>query len=165
MLRSLRKPPKPDIPTDPIHITPIGVVSNKIEKPMMRGWETVESRLVLRDDLAPALEGLAGHSHLIVVVWMHQVPDHARTRVQHHLHGDESLPVKGDLATRTQNRPNPIGISIVELKKIAPPELIVRGLDAINGTPILDIKPYLAEYDSFPDAKAPPWVYGNFEPG
>jgi tRNA-Thr(GGU) m(6)t(6)A37 methyltransferase TsaA len=130
---------------------------------MPRGWEAVDSRLVLRDDLAPALEGLAGHSHLIVVFWMHKVPDHARTRVQHHLHGDDSLPVKGDLATRTQNRPNPIGVAVVKLKRIDAPELIVGGLDAINGTPILDIKPYLAEYDSIPDAKAPPWVYGRFD--
>ena len=130
---------------------------------MMRGWESVESRLILREELAPALEGLAGHSHLIVVFWMDQVREHARERVQHHLHGDETLPVKGDLATRTQNRPNPLGVSVVELKKIEPPELTVRGLDAINGTPILDIKPYLAEYDSYPCAKAPPWVYGRYD--
>jgi tRNA-Thr(GGU) m(6)t(6)A37 methyltransferase TsaA len=144
-------------------VTAIGVVANRIDKPMMRGWESIESRLILRDDLAPALEGLQGHSHLIVIFWMDQVPEHARQRVQHHLHGDETLPVKGDLATRSQNRPNPIGVAVVELKKIESPELLVRGLDAINGTPVIDIKPYLAEYDSRPAAKAPPWVYGRFD--
>lgn len=162
MPRLLRKP-NPEVPARSIELTPIGVVSNRVKKPMMHGWESVESRLILRDDLAPALEGLSGHSHLIVVFWMDQVPDHARARVQHHLHGDQELPIKGDLATRSQNRPNPIGVSVVELKKVEPPELTVRGLDAINGTPILDIKPYLAEYDSRPNAKAPPWVYGRFD--
>lgn len=131
----------------------------------MRGWEKVESRIVLRPELAPALEGLAGHSRVIVVFWMHQVPDLARRRVQHHLHGDESLPAKGDLATKSQNRPNPIGVSAVELLKVEPPELVVRGLDAINGTPVLDIKPYIPDYDSFPDAAVPPWVYGRFSDG
>jgi tRNA-Thr(GGU) m(6)t(6)A37 methyltransferase TsaA len=144
-------------------IEPVGSVSNKVKKPMTRGWESVDSTIHLRRGLGEALEGLKGHSHLIVVFWMHEVPDSARRRVTHHLHGDESLPIKGDLATRSQNRPNPIGVSVVELKGIEQESIRVRGLDAIDGTPVLDIKPYIPAYDALPDAKVPSWVYGRFD--
>ena len=148
-----------------VSIEPIGVVRNRVKQPMMRGWERIESRIELADHLAPALDGLQGHSHVIVVFWMHEVPESARRRIQHHLHGDQDLPVKGDLATRSQNRPNPVGVSIVELKKIKGSTLTVRGLDAIDGTPVLDIKPYIPDYDAFPDATLPDWVYGRFDDG
>jgi tRNA (adenine37-N6)-methyltransferase len=130
---------------------------------MMRGWESVDSTIQLRGGLGEALEGLKGHSHLIVVFWMHEVPESARRRVTHHLHGDKSLPVKGDLATRSQNRPNPIGVTVVELKRLEHNAIRVRGLDAIDGTPVLDIKPYIPAYDALPDARVPGWVYGRFD--
>ncbi|MPZ22123.1 MAG: tRNA (N6-threonylcarbamoyladenosine(37)-N6)-methyltransferase TrmO [Dehalococcoidia bacterium] len=150
-------------PPPPISIQPIGRVANRFATPRTRDWTSVRSRIVLRPDLAPALDGLAGHSHLLVIFWMHEVPEHARTRVTHHLHGDEDLPRKGDLATRSQNRPNPIGVSACRIEGFADNVIRVVGLDAIDGTPVLDIKPYLGEYDAFDDAQAPPWVYGQFD--
>jgi tRNA (Thr-GGU) A37 N-methylase len=63
-------------------------------------------------------------------------------------------------ATRMPVRPNPIGLSVVELLEFSPAtgELVVRGLDAVDGTPVLDIKPYIANFDSLPDATVPEWV-------
>lgn len=164
MLKRLRgRGPAPSVPAEIISMRAIAVVANRVRKPMMRGWERVDSTLHLRPDLDGALDGLDGHSHLIVVFWMDGVPEAARGRIRHRLHGDESLPIKGDLATRTQNRPNPIGVSVVELLEIAALAVKVRGLDAIDGTPVLDIKPYIGEYDARADARAPGWVYGRFD--
>jgi tRNA (Thr-GGU) A37 N-methylase len=72
--------------------------------------------------------------------------------------GDPTLPLLGIFATRTQLRPNPIGVSIVPLLARKGNELRVRGLDAIDGTPVLDVKPYIPHYDSVPQATIPAWA-------
>ena len=72
--------------------------------------------------------------------------------------GDPALPLLGVLATRTQLRPNPIGVSIVPLLARKGNELRVRGLDAIDRTPVLDIKPYIPHYDSVAQATIPAWA-------
>ena len=63
-------------------------------------------------------------------------------------------------ATRMPVRPNPIGMSVVELVDFSTQsgELVVKGLDAVDGTPVLDIKPYIPNFDSYPDARIPQWV-------
>ena len=66
--------------------------------------------------------------------------------------------LRGVLATRSQRRPNPIGVSVVAVVQRRKGVLRVQGLDAIDGTPVLDIKPYLPPYDSVPDARMPDWV-------
>lgn len=63
-------------------------------------------------------------------------------------------PKRGVLATRSPHRPNPIGLSAVELAKIEGRTLLLRGVDLLDGTPVLDIKPYVPYADAFPDAKA-----------
>jgi tRNA (Thr-GGU) A37 N-methylase len=67
-------------------------------------------------------------------------------------------PERGVLATRSQLRPNGIGVSVVKVVHRRKNVLRVTGLDAINGTPVLDIKPYLPEYDAVPDATLPSWA-------
>ena len=64
----------------------------------------------------------------------------------------------GLFAQRSKHRPNPIGVTVVTLVSVRDGELVVRGLDAINGTPVLDIKPHYPEYDSPPDAHVLEWV-------
>ncbi len=139
-----------------INIEPIGYVVNTVEEPVDIGWGEVESRLVLREDLAPALAVLEEFSHVLVVYWMHRAvpPEVLRRRPQ----GREDMPEVGLFAQRSKHRPNPIGVTVVTLVSVHDGELVVRGLDAINGTPVLDIKPHYPEYDSPPDAHVPEWV-------
>jgi tRNA-Thr(GGU) m(6)t(6)A37 methyltransferase TsaA len=137
---------------------PIGVVRNAVKESQMYGWEGVESRIVVRRELADALDGLEGFSHVIVLFWIDRVPEEERGLTRIHPMGDPTLPLLGVLATRTQLRPNPIGMSIVPLLSRKRNELRVRGLDAIDGTPVLDVKPYIPHYDSVPQATMPAWA-------
>ncbi|MFQ5878726.1 MAG: TrmO family methyltransferase [Dehalococcoidia bacterium] len=86
------------------------------------------------------------------------MPDDARTSLHIHRRGDPSNPLQGVFATRTQNRPNPLGLAVVPLLRRRGNRLRVRGLDAIHGTPVLDIKPYVPYYDCVPDARLPEWT-------
>jgi len=142
----------------PAVFSPVGVVRNAVKESQMYGWETVESRIVVRRELADALDGIEGFSHVIVLFWIDRVPAEERGATRIHPMGDQTLPLLGVLATRTQLRPNPIGMSIVPLLGRKGNELRVRGLDAIDGTPVLDIKPYIPHYDSVPQATMPAWA-------
>ena len=146
----------PDL--SPISVTPIGLVVNNVTDPRRHDWSRVRSRLQLLPELAPALEGLAGFSHLIVVCWLHEVNEDERALRQVHPAGDQRLPARGVLALRTHHRPNPIAVSVVSVDAVDGTTVSVRGLDAIHGTPVLDIKPYLPPYDSVPDAKLAAWA-------
>lgn len=146
---------------DPIiSLRPIGQVHNDVTEPRPAGWETVESVLALDVDMAPGLAGLEGFSHIIVLFWMHRVPDELRVAGQDRPGGRQHLPLVGTFTTRGQLRPNPIGVAVVPLIKVDGPRLHVRGLDAIDGTPVLDIKPHLPPYDSPQDVRMPSWVWG-----
>lgn len=143
-------------PPATITVNPIGYVHNEIAKPMPRGWEEVESQIELRPEHCDRAFGIEGYSHLIVVFYM----DLATAAPEF----PEQLTLKsgttyGILATRSQLRPNHLGVSVVPLTGVErrgkAVVLRVRGLDAIDGTPVLDIKPYLPEYDSVPGAILP----------
>jgi tRNA-Thr(GGU) m(6)t(6)A37 methyltransferase TsaA len=95
-----------------------------------------------------------------VVCWLDRVTEEQRRLLSVHPAGDPSLPARGVLALRTHHRPNPIAVSVVSLEGIDGTVLRVRGLDAADGTPVLDIKPYIAHYDSIPDARLPGWAHG-----
>ena len=139
-----------------ISLEPIGYVVNSVEEPVDGGWGEVESRIVLREDLVPALAGLGEFSHVLVVYWMHRAvpPEVLRRRPQ----GREDMPEVGLFAQRSKHRLNPIGVTVVSLLRVGDGGLLVRGLDAVNGTPVLDIKPHYPEYDSPADAHVPEWV-------
>lgn len=112
------------------------------------------SRLKIRADLQPAqaFEGLESFSHLWLVFVFHQ---NKTARYHAKVHpprlGGESM---GVFATRSPHRPNPIGLSLVELVRIENDSLILAGADLVDGTPILDIKPYLPEVESKPEARS-----------
>jgi tRNA-Thr(GGU) m(6)t(6)A37 methyltransferase TsaA len=137
----------------PVTLQPIGYVRNDVARPRAHGWERVESEVVvLPEHEGKKLEGIEGYSHVIVVSWL----DLAPMAPEH----PEKLTVAsgnayGIFATRSQLRPNPVGVSAVALLGREGGVLRVRGLDAIDGTGVLDIKPYLPEYDSIPDARIP----------
>jgi tRNA-Thr(GGU) m(6)t(6)A37 methyltransferase TsaA len=150
--------PEQIIPTEPIPLRPIGMVRNRVREPRMEGWEDVSSDIIVRKDLQSALDGLEDYSHVVVLFFLHRVSDDERGRTHCHPRGDPRYPLQGVLATRTQHRPNPIGVSVVPLLKRRRNVLRVKGLDAINGTPVLDIKPYLPRHDAPSDVRLPEWV-------
>jgi tRNA-Thr(GGU) m(6)t(6)A37 methyltransferase TsaA len=142
-----------------ITLRPIGVVRNRVKEPMGGGFEDVESRIVLRPELAEALLGLDGYSHVVVLFWPRLVPDEVRgSKLRLHPRDDPANPLQGVLATRAQIRHNPILLTVVPLLKVEANVLRVRGLDAMDGTPVLDVKPHIPFYDCVPEATVPPWV-------
>lgn len=145
------------IPREPVSVRPIGVVRNGVRQPRMDGWADVRSDIILREELTDALDGIEGYSHIIVLFAFDRVPEseqrqHVRPR------GDPLLPAEGVLATRSQLRPSPIGVSVVRLLRRRRNIIRVEALDAIDGTPVLDIKPYFPNYDAVPDAGIPEWA-------
>ena len=104
---------------------------------------------------APALQGIEEWSHLFVLFWMHELSRETLRLTTHPRHRDD-LPEVGVLAARGRERPNPIGLAVVELLQRDGRTLRVRGLDAYDGTPVLDIKPY-DQYDVVKDLRAPQW--------
>ena len=152
--RGAEPPPLADV-----RLRPIGIVRNRIKEPMSEGWAEVTSQIVLRPELAEALLGLDTYSHIYVLFWPHQISEEVRgSKRQLHPLDDEANPLQGVLATRSQIRFNPILVSAVPLLKVEKNVLQVRGLDAVDGSPVLDVKPYIAYFDCIAEAKVPQWV-------
>lgn len=147
----------PDLPE--IRIRPIGVVRNSVREPRPTGWRDVVSRIVIQPQYEEALLGLDTYSHIIVIFWPHKVPEEVRgSKPRLHPRDDPQNPLMGVLATRSQIRFNPLMVTGVRLLSLKRNVLKVAGLDAIDGTPVLDIKPYLPHFDSIPEARVPQWV-------
>lgn len=97
---------------------------------------------------ADALKDVETCSHLVLLYWMDKSPRNLTVQVPGHLGGEQH----GTFALRSPARPNPIAMSVVKLLGIEGSKLSVIGLDCLDGTPLLDIKPYLPSVDSVPDA-------------
>ncbi|RLI10600.1 tRNA (N6-threonylcarbamoyladenosine(37)-N6)-methyltransferase TrmO [Candidatus Bathyarchaeota archaeon] len=111
-------------------------------------------------EFCPGLLGVEDYSHLIVLYWLHLRDDEKNRgtlRVIPRRH--EGAPLTGVFACRSPSRPNPIGLTVVELEAVEGCRLTVGGLDALEGSPIIDIKPYSPRGDSVPDARAPEWTF------
>ena len=145
------------IPREPVMLRPIGVVRNGVKQPRVDGWADVRSDILIREDLADALDGIQGYSHVIVIFAFDKVPE-SEQQVRVRPRGDARIPEQGVLATRSQVRPSPVGVSVVKLLRRRHNVLRVEALDAIDGTPVLDIKPYFPNYDAVPDAGIPEWA-------
>jgi tRNA-Thr(GGU) m(6)t(6)A37 methyltransferase TsaA len=117
----------------------IGRVENSFTDPApVDDLLACESRIVLEPSLAAGLRGLEPGQRVMVLFQFHRSGDYDLCQ---HPRGDTSRPRRGVFALRSPRRPNPIGATIVELVAIDENVLRVRGLDAINGTPVLDLKP------------------------
>ncbi len=134
----------------------IGTVRNEIGEPRHQSWEKVISEIVIDRRLTDALDGLEEFSHIKVLLWMHEASGGVPLKI--HPEGKVELPLVGLFATRSPQRPNPIGETTVRLLERRGNILRVEGLDAINGTPVIDIKPYIPRGDSVARAKVPPWI-------
>lgn len=134
---------------------PVGYAKNKVTTPRFGGWANVSSEIVLKKKFAQGLDGIEEFSHVIVVYWMDKVRGFS---LKHRPQGNPKVPKVGIFACRCPNRPNPIGITTARLVSRKGNVLKVAGLDVIDKTPILDIKPYTRNYDVARNAKYPRWV-------
>ena len=117
----------------------IGYIENGFSQPAVpEEIQAVESRIILDPALVEGLTGLEPGQRIMVVFHFHLSEGY---ELRQHRRGDKSQPKQGVFALRSPRRPNPIGVTVVDLLAIDGNVLRVRGLDAINGTPILDIKP------------------------
>ncbi|MGQ9539329.1 MAG: tRNA (N6-threonylcarbamoyladenosine(37)-N6)-methyltransferase TrmO [Candidatus Bathycorpusculaceae bacterium] len=118
-----------------------------------------EAKIRISPKYCDGLKGVEDFSHLIVLYWIH-LRDHEeerRTTLVYPRRHKVSM-LTGVFACRSPSRPNPIGLCVVKLVKRKDCTLTVKGLDAFEGTPIIDIKPYIPEIDAVPDAHTPEWA-------
>ena len=138
-----------------IVLNPIGYVKTTAEGDEVKD-KSLLSQIVLRDDLVEGLSGISDYSHLFVLFYLNQVTEEQRKTLKVHPRGRQDMPLVGVFVARTMLRPNPIGLTLVELVKVEGNVLTVRGLDAYDGTPVLDIKTY-DFWDMAENAKVPDW--------
>lgn len=132
--------------TETITLTPIGHVESRFAEPVAsEEMRRHPSRLVLRPDLAEGLDGLAAGDWLVVLFYFHRAQGYELRRYPR---GDTSQPMRGVFALRSQYRPNPIGFTVARIEAVEGNVVHVSGLDALDGTPLLDIKPYVSFFDS-----------------
>ncbi|MDP2643341.1 MAG: tRNA (N6-threonylcarbamoyladenosine(37)-N6)-methyltransferase TrmO [Desulfobacterales bacterium] len=144
--------------TDQMKLAPIGWVNNAIADKHHHGWQDVISVISVTEACVPALEGLADFSHIIVLFWFHMIgAEERKTRRERPRRGSGN-PELGIFSWHGPRRPNPIGMSIVKLLEIRDNQVTVRGLDAIDQTPVLDLRPYVASYYRVERSEEPGWV-------
>jgi tRNA-Thr(GGU) m(6)t(6)A37 methyltransferase TsaA len=126
--------------------TPVGLVHSPLrkmgEKPIQAAFSDVEGTIEVYSDYAAGLKDIEGFSHITLLYWFHKSEGYHLT-VRPYLDQEEH----GIFAVRYPARPNPIGISTVELRRRDEDKLYVRGLDILDGTPVLDIKPFVPAFD------------------
>jgi tRNA-Thr(GGU) m(6)t(6)A37 methyltransferase TsaA len=142
-----------------IAYTPIGLVRNGVRETSLERWAHVQSEIHLHPQYARGLQGLEAFSHVVVVFHLHESAAFDLDReLLRHPRRMEHLPAVGVFAQRTKQRPNPIGITAVELRGVSNNVVTVNALDALDGTPVLDLKPYVPVFDRVENARVPAWV-------
>jgi len=142
----------------PIVLKPIATVRNDVKELGRHDSEHVVSEIVFKPNLVDALDGVEEFSHIQVLFWMHLSPPGESAPPKTHPQMRQDLPLVGVLATRSPVRPNPLGLAVVKLLERKGNVLKVSGLDAIDGTPVVDIKPYLPG-DSITQIRVPDWFH------
>ena len=141
-----------------IRLTPIATVHNSRTAPIDDGWEAIVSEIVLAKDMPDeAFAGIEAFSYLEVIFHFDQVRADDVV-IAGRPRGNPAYPLMGIFAQRKKDRPNAIGLSTVELLEHNGRLISVRRLDAINGTPVLDIKPVFEEFEPQGAIRQPSWV-------
>jgi tRNA-Thr(GGU) m(6)t(6)A37 methyltransferase TsaA len=118
-----------------------------------------EAEVRIFPEFCAGLKEIAGFSHLIILYWMHLRGDERDRRTLVVFPRKHAVSIEtGVFACRSPSRPNPIGLCVVELVRVEKCVLTVKGLDAVEGSPIIDIKPYLPRADCVPQARVPEWT-------
>jgi tRNA-Thr(GGU) m(6)t(6)A37 methyltransferase TsaA len=157
-----------------IKLKPMGIVRNDIKEPSLvahsgdLNWENKEqqpaptlesvSEIVIDTSYVGILDGVEDFSHLLVLYWAHRVPSEGRSLIKGHPMGRKDLPLVGIFATRSPARPNPVCATTVRLIERNGNVLKVQGLDAVDGSPIIDIKCYTPYYEAIGEVKLAGWM-------
>lgn len=158
-----------------ISLTPIGHVHSPLKTPSLKGAKqgifrqgdhvgqvlrenNVDSRIVIDPAYEGLLEGLEQFSHVLVIYWPHLLPPEGRQARLVHPAGFEELPLTGVFATCSPARPNPLLATVVSLLGRSANVLDIHGLEAVDGSPVLDIKPYNKHYMVREDVRVPQWM-------
>lgn len=155
-------------------LKPVGVVRSDIKKPSLiarsgdlnRATEGHPRRpqaesfaeIVIDPAYSGILDGIEDFSHLLVLYWAHRLDAAGRTLTKVHPMGRKDLPLVGIFSTCSPARPNPVLVIAVRLLGRTGLTLTVKGLDAVDGSPVVDIKPYLPSYYSVADARLSSWM-------
>jgi tRNA-Thr(GGU) m(6)t(6)A37 methyltransferase TsaA len=143
-----------------VDLEPIGTVSSPRTEPLDDDWDGVTSTITLDDRFGPeALAGLGEFSHVEVVFVFDRVPPEKIQTASRHPRGNPDWPRVGIFAQRGSGRPNRIGVTVCRLLAVDGRTVTVQALDAIDGTPVLDLKPYLAEFAPRGEVRQPAWSH------
>lgn len=161
-----------------MQLTPVGIVRSKIKAPMLsadeddlslrdrmenikayhRQVETCVCELVVDPQWEELLDGIEAFSHVLVLYWPHLIDPARRNLRKVHPMGRKDLPQQGIFATCSPARPNPVLVSAVPLVARNGNVLSVKGLEAVDGSPIIDLKPYSKSYLTVDQLKMPDWM-------
>jgi tRNA-Thr(GGU) m(6)t(6)A37 methyltransferase TsaA len=133
-----------------MNLVPIGVVHapyrNPGDAPRQGRLSDLSSEIEIFPAYARGLECIERYSHLFILYWMDRANRNALSATPPGTHTE-----RGVFATRSPHRPNPVGIGVVDLLDVSGRTLLVRGLDALDGSPVLDVKPYVPSLDAVTD--------------
>ncbi len=162
----------------PIQLTPVGVVRSAIKAPMLCAKDSdltltermdkirteylhnqnLVSELVIEPCWEELLDGIEDFSHILVLYWPHLLDPARRQLKKVHPMGRQDLPIQGIFATCSPARPNPVLVSAVALLSREKNILKVKGLEAVDGSPIIDLKPYTRGYMQINPIRMPDWM-------
>ena len=140
-----------------IVMRPIGYVHNNVENKKDVAWGQDVSTIHLEEEYYSGLEGLSDFSHAIIIYHLDKAVYDKEKHLQRRPQNRDDMPRVGIFSQRGKDRPNRIGMTSVQIVNVEDTQLNVKGLDAIDGTVVLDIKPYYPVYDK-KDAIVPEWV-------
>ena len=143
-----------------IELDPVGIVRSPRIEAVDDYWGRVVSTIEMDATLfsPEALQGLESFSHVEVVYFFHLVPEAKIETAARHPRNRTDWPKIGIFAQRGKNRPNRIGVSVCSVLKVEGLTITVEGLDAIDGTPVLDVKPYIREFGPRKAVRQPDWA-------
>jgi len=143
-----------------IHLEPIGHVRGGRAEPIDDNWDVEVCAIRLDSDrfTAEALAGLSDFSHIDVVYHFDRVDESEIVLAARHPRGRTDWPKVGIFAQRGKMRPNRLGVTTCRIEGVDGLDVRVRGLDAIDGTPVLDIKPHMREFEARGEVRQPEWV-------
>lgn len=141
-------------------VEPIGYVESTRKEAFDDAWDSEQAAVVLDATRfeGDCLAGLEAFSHVVVLFLMDRVQPEKVVSGARHPRNDPRLPKVGIFAQRGKNRPNRLGVTVCRVLSVAGLRVELAGLDAIDGTPVLDLKPWFASYGPRGEAHEPPWV-------